>query len=124
MKLTIELDREVDGRWIAEVRELNVLLYGHSKRDAIQRAQSRVAKAAESRSASGGYGEAGLSTGKMVRRSTSPARLGRRAGLEPERGDPGQAGCDGSAGIMHGAKQIRRHDGFKRHGDVFVRRPA
>ena len=40
MKLTIELDREVDGRWIAEVPELNGLLYGNSKQDAIQRAQS------------------------------------------------------------------------------------
>jgi predicted RNase H-like HicB family nuclease len=40
MKLTIELDREVDGRWIAEVPELNVLLYGASKQGAIQRAQS------------------------------------------------------------------------------------
>jgi len=40
MKLTIELDREVDGRWIAEVPELNVLLYGDSKQDAIQRAES------------------------------------------------------------------------------------
>jgi len=40
MKLTIELDREVDGRWIAEVPELNVLLYGDSKQDAIQRAQA------------------------------------------------------------------------------------
>jgi predicted RNase H-like HicB family nuclease len=40
MKLTIELDREVDGRWIAEVPELNVLLYGATKQDAIQRAQS------------------------------------------------------------------------------------
>ena len=40
MKLTIELDREVDGRWIAEVPELNTLLYGASKRDAIQRAES------------------------------------------------------------------------------------
>ena len=40
MKLTIELDREGDGRWIAEVPELNVLLYGDSKQDAIQRAQS------------------------------------------------------------------------------------
>jgi predicted RNase H-like HicB family nuclease len=38
MRLTIE--REVDGRWIAEVPELNVLLYGGSKQDAIQRAQS------------------------------------------------------------------------------------
>ena len=40
MRLTIELDREVDGRWIAELPELNVLLYGDSKQDAIQRAQS------------------------------------------------------------------------------------
>ena len=40
MKLTIELDRENDGRWIAEVPELNILLYGDSKPDAIQRAQS------------------------------------------------------------------------------------
>jgi len=40
MKLTIELDREVVGRWIAEVPELNVLLYGSSKQDAIQQAQS------------------------------------------------------------------------------------
>jgi predicted RNase H-like HicB family nuclease len=40
MKLTIELDRELDGRWIAEVPELNVLLNGDSKQDAIQRAQS------------------------------------------------------------------------------------
>jgi predicted RNase H-like HicB family nuclease len=36
----LRLDREVDGRWIAEVPELNVLLYGESKEDAIQRAQS------------------------------------------------------------------------------------
>jgi predicted RNase H-like HicB family nuclease len=40
VKLTIELDREADGRWIAEVPELNVLLYGDSKWDAVQRAQS------------------------------------------------------------------------------------
>jgi predicted RNase H-like HicB family nuclease len=42
VKLTIELDREVDGRWIAEVPELNVLLYGDSRPEAIQRAQSAV----------------------------------------------------------------------------------
>jgi predicted RNase H-like HicB family nuclease len=40
MKLTVELDREIDGRWIAEVPELNVVLYAASKQDAIQRAQS------------------------------------------------------------------------------------
>ena len=37
MKLTIELDRELDGRWIAEVPELSILLYGASRQDAIQR---------------------------------------------------------------------------------------
>jgi predicted RNase H-like HicB family nuclease len=40
MKLTIELDHEADGRWIAEVPELNVLLYAESQEDAIQQAQS------------------------------------------------------------------------------------
>jgi hypothetical protein len=40
MKLTIKLDHEVDGRWIAGVSELNVLLYGESQLGAIQRAQS------------------------------------------------------------------------------------
>ena len=40
MKLTIGLGREVDGRWIAEVPDLNVLLYGTAKQDAIQRVQS------------------------------------------------------------------------------------
>jgi hypothetical protein len=40
MRLTIELGRELDGRWIAEVPELKVLLYGDSKPDAIQCAQS------------------------------------------------------------------------------------
>ena len=36
MRLTIELDREVYGRWIAEVPELNIILYGDSRQDAIQ----------------------------------------------------------------------------------------
>jgi predicted RNase H-like HicB family nuclease len=40
MMLKIELEREVDGRWIAEVPEFNVLLYGDSKQDAIDRAQT------------------------------------------------------------------------------------
>ena len=40
MRLTIALDREADGSWIAKVPELNVLLSGNSKQDAIQRAQS------------------------------------------------------------------------------------
>lgn len=40
MKLTIELDRETDGRWIAEVPELNILLYGETRTDAIERART------------------------------------------------------------------------------------
>lgn len=39
MNLTIELDREVDGRWIADIPALNILLYGSSKEDAIDRAE-------------------------------------------------------------------------------------
>lgn len=39
MNLTIELDRETDGRWIADIPELNILLYGSSREDAIQRAE-------------------------------------------------------------------------------------
>ena len=39
MNLTIELGRETDGRWIADIPELNILLYGTSKDDAIQRAE-------------------------------------------------------------------------------------
>jgi len=40
MKLTIELDREVDGRWIADISELNILLYGDTKQDAMLKAES------------------------------------------------------------------------------------
>ena len=40
MNLTIELDREVDGRWIADIPELNILLYGASREDAVQRAEA------------------------------------------------------------------------------------
>ena len=40
MKLTIEFDLEADGRWIAEVPELNILRYGESKQDAMMKAKS------------------------------------------------------------------------------------
>ena len=53
MKLTIELDRELDGRWIAEVPELNVLLYGNSRQDAIQQAQSAAREIVRDRIAHG-----------------------------------------------------------------------
>jgi predicted RNase H-like HicB family nuclease len=41
MKLLIELDREEDGRWIAEVPELSgVLAYGQTREDALARVQA------------------------------------------------------------------------------------
>ena len=40
MKLTIEMDREEDGRWIAEVLELpGVMCYGQSRDEAISNAE-------------------------------------------------------------------------------------
>jgi predicted RNase H-like HicB family nuclease len=53
VRLTIELDREVDGRWIAEVPELNLLLYGESRQDAIQRAESAAREIVRDRIAHG-----------------------------------------------------------------------
>jgi predicted RNase H-like HicB family nuclease len=41
MSLTIEIDREEDGRWIGEVAELSeVLAYGQTRDEAIARAQA------------------------------------------------------------------------------------
>ena len=53
MKLTIELDREMDGRWIAEIPELNILLYGASREDAIERAESATLEIVRDRIAHG-----------------------------------------------------------------------
>lgn len=40
MKLTIEVEREDDGRWIAEVPELpGVMVYGETRDEAIRRVQ-------------------------------------------------------------------------------------
>jgi predicted RNase H-like HicB family nuclease len=41
MNLTVEIEREDDGRWIAEVPQLpGVLAYGQSREEAIARAQA------------------------------------------------------------------------------------
>lgn len=40
MPLTIEIEQEEDGRWVAEVPELpGVLTYGQTRQEAIERAQ-------------------------------------------------------------------------------------
>jgi predicted RNase H-like HicB family nuclease len=40
MRLRVTFGREKDGRWIGEVDELGVLVYGGSRDDAYQRAKS------------------------------------------------------------------------------------
>jgi predicted RNase H-like HicB family nuclease len=49
MNLEIELDRETDGRWIAEIADLNLLLYGVSREDAIQRIEAAAIEIIEDR---------------------------------------------------------------------------
>jgi hypothetical protein len=53
MKLTIQLDREVDCRWIAEVPELHIILYGGSKKDALDRAEAAAREIVQDRIAHG-----------------------------------------------------------------------
>lgn len=53
MRLTIELEQEDDGRWIAEVPELNILLYGDSKLDAAEKAKAAAREIVRDRIAHG-----------------------------------------------------------------------
>ena len=46
--LTIELDREEDGRWIADVPDLpGVLVYGNAKQDALAKVQALALRVLE-----------------------------------------------------------------------------
>ncbi len=41
MTLTVEFDRETDGRWIAEIPELpGVIVYGQTREDALAKAKA------------------------------------------------------------------------------------
>ena len=42
MRVKIELEREDDGRWIAEARSMGVLLYGDTRAEAVQKARDTV----------------------------------------------------------------------------------
>lgn len=53
MRLRIELDRELDGRWIAEIPELHILLYGESRTDAVERARAAATEVVRDRIAHG-----------------------------------------------------------------------
>lgn len=44
MNLSIELERETDGRWIAEIDKLNgVLVYGKTREEAIRKVKALAA---------------------------------------------------------------------------------
>jgi len=44
MRLTVEVEREADKRWIAEVADLpGVMVYGTSRKDAVLKAQALLA---------------------------------------------------------------------------------
>jgi predicted RNase H-like HicB family nuclease len=52
--LTIEVEREDDGRWIAEIRELpGVLAYGASRDEAIERVKALSVRVLADRSEHG-----------------------------------------------------------------------
>jgi len=53
VNLTIELDREADGRWIADVPELNILVYGDTRQAAIEAAESAAREIVADRIARG-----------------------------------------------------------------------
>lgn len=44
MNLVIELEQETDGRWIAEIDELNgVLVYGETREEAVKKVKALAA---------------------------------------------------------------------------------
>lgn len=56
MRLTIELDREDDGRWIAEAIELpGVMCYGASRDEAIRNTERLAAEVIADRIANGEF---------------------------------------------------------------------
>ena len=56
MKLTIDLEREEDGRWIAEALELpGVMCYGQSRDEAILKAESMAIEVIADRIAHGEF---------------------------------------------------------------------
>jgi predicted RNase H-like HicB family nuclease len=61
VRLTIELDREDDGRWIAEAVELpGVMCYGATRDEAIAKAERLAIEVIEDRIAHGELGSSAL----------------------------------------------------------------
>lgn len=67
MKLTIELDREDDGRWIAEALELpGVMCYGRTRDEAISKAERLAIEVIEDRIAHGEMASAALAVSLAI----------------------------------------------------------
>lgn len=91
MWLTIELDREADGRWIADIPELNVLLYVHSKEEAVQNAEAAARQIIADRIAHGELPSQGVECslrGRARRPASSDPTKGGAARLRsPDHGE-------------------------------------
>ena len=62
MKLTFEIEREADGRWIAEVPEIEgVMAYGQTRAEAMARAEALALRALAERIEHGEAGPMSLS---------------------------------------------------------------
>ena len=73
MKLSIELEQEDDGRWIAEVMEISgVLVYGQTQVEAVSKAQALALQV---------LAEAFHDSEEVG--SKTVARVAKRTGLEP-----------------------------------------
>lgn len=60
MKLTLECEREVDGRWLAEILELpGVIAYGASEDDAIRNTAALALRVLAERLEQGEWPDAG-----------------------------------------------------------------
>ncbi|MFH1176567.1 MAG: type II toxin-antitoxin system HicB family antitoxin [Acidobacteriota bacterium] len=60
MRFTVELEREADGRWIAEVADLpGVMAYGATRDEALGAAEALALRGLEPRYGQGDYGLAG-----------------------------------------------------------------
>lgn len=82
MGLTVEVEQEVDGRWLAEVLELSgVLAYGPTRPEAIARAQALALRVIADR----------LDHGEPCRSWASFSRCRH----EPVASDQGTTGADG-----------------------------
>ena len=66
MQLTVQVERETDGRWIAAVDPIGALAYGRTRAEAVRKAKAVALEVLADRLA---HGESPL-TGRKTRRST------------------------------------------------------